>query len=289
MAEPTRQVEAGRRRPTRIGSGNGPLFRIVVALGALVVVAAAVLPLWYMVVLSLDPDPVGNATGLVPRRLSLDSYRLLSSPAFGFYPALSRSLVLSVTTTAASLLVAAPAAYALGRLRVPGAAPVLAVLLTMAFFPGVVVVVPLSETFSAIGWLDRLWGIGFAQLSYTVPLAVWFLTYAFRAVPREVEEAALMDGATTRQRLLRVVLPIARPGVAGTTALVFVASWNDFLFSAAFSRSSRSETLPVVLAKLPEIGFLGGQMAAGVLMCLPVATVVAALLAWLSHRDRPTR
>ncbi len=252
-------------------------------------VAFAVLPLWYMLVLSLNPDPAGAGAGLWPHRVSLGNYRFLASPVFGFYPALQRSVLLSAGTTAVSLLIATPAAYALGRMRVPGRGRVLAAMLALAFFPGMILLVPMSVLFSGLGWLDRLAGIGLAQLSFTVPLAVWFLTYAFRAVPAEVEEAALVDGAGTRQRLLRVVLPIARPGFAGTTALVFVASWNDFVFSSGLNRSTRSETLPVVLAKLPTLGFLGGQMAAAVLMCAPVALVLAALLRWLARRTDVSR
>ena len=105
-------------------------------------------------------------------------------------------------------------------------------------------------------------GIGIAQLSFTVPLAVWFLAYAFRQVPNEVEEAARVDGAGVVSIIARIIVPVARPGVAGTTVLVFVASWNDYVFSSNLNRSTRSETLPVLLAKLPTIGFLGGQMAA---------------------------
>ena len=253
--------------------------------GAALVVAFTALPLWYLVVLSLDPDPVGNGTGLWPRRLSLGNYRFLASPVFGFYPALQRSLLLAVGTTAVSLLVAIPGAYALARLSVPGTARILAAMLGFAFFPGVVLLAPLSKVYSSLGWLDHLTAIGLAQLSFTVPLAVWLLTYAFRQVPREVEEAALMDGARTFQRIVRVVLPIARPGLAGTVALVFVTSWNDFLFTSVLSRSPRSETLPVMLSRLPELGFLGGQMAAAVLVCAPVALVLAVLLRWLSQRS----
>jgi multiple sugar transport system permease protein len=268
--------------PRRLGTA-------LVWAGGAAVVAFAALPLWYMLVLSFDPDPAGSGTGLVPHAFSLGSYRFLASSVFGFYPTLARSLLLSVGTTLVSLAVAIPAAYALARLPVPGRAQILAVMLAFAFFPGIVVLVPISQILSGLGWLDRLGGIGLAQLSYTLPLAVWFLAYAFRAVPVEVEEAARVDGAGTFALVWRVVLPVARPGVAGTTALVFVASWNDFLFSSGLNRSDRSETLPVLLSKLPELGFLGGQMAAAVLMCLPVAFVVAAMLRWLSRRNDVAR
>lgn len=274
-----------RQRPTpRNAQARRGVTPALAWLGGAAVVAFTVVPLWYMVVLSLDPDPAGAGTGLWPQRVSLSNYRFLASPVFGFYPALTRSLLLSAGTTAVSLLVAIPAAYALGRLRLPGRARVLAAMLALAFFPGVVLLVPMSVMFSALGWIDRLGGIGLAQLSFTVPLAIWFLAYAFRAVPGEVEEAARVDGAGTTQIIVRVILPMARPGVMGATVLVFVASWNDFLFSGGLNRSARSETLPVLLAKLPTLGFLGGQMAAAVLMCAPVALVVAVLLRWLGRR-----
>lgn len=267
---------------------GGRVTKALAWLGGAAVVGFAVLPLWYMLVLSLDPDPVGSGAELIPRRLSLDNYRVLSFPIFGFYPALVRSLLLSVGTTAVSLLVATPAAYALGRMRVRGREWILAGMLALIFFPGIILLTSMGVVFTDLGLLDRLAGIGLAQLSFTVPMAIWFLAYAFRQVPEEIEEAARVDGAGTAQRIWRILLPVARPGVAGTTVLVFVASWNDFIFSSGLNRSSRSETLPVMLSKLPSIGFLGGQMAAAILTCAPVVLVVAVLVRWLARRDAGT-
>jgi len=261
------------------------LGRATTFLGAALVVAFVVLPLWITLVLSLDPVAGGgDSVGLWPHRLSLANYRLLTSPIFGFYPALGHSLLVSLSTTVVSLLVAVPGAYALGRLAVPYRAQILAVLIGLAFFPGIVIELPLGILFADNGLLDTLTGMGIAQLSYTVPIAVWFLAYAFRAVPVEVEEAAMMDGAGVVARVVRVVLPMARAGLVGTTVLVFIASWNDFIFSGNLNRSRHSETLPVMISKLPDIGFLGGQMAALVLTSLPVMLVVAVLLRWLAGR-----
>ncbi|MEO5708979.1 MAG: carbohydrate ABC transporter permease [Nocardioidaceae bacterium] len=253
--------------------------------GGVLIVAFAALPLWYMVVLSLDRDPVGSGVGFIPERLSFDNYRVLSTPAFGFYPALRHSLLVSVGTTLFSLAVAVPASYALAKLPVRGRERVLAVMLALIFFPGIILLTSLGVLFERLDLLDQLFGIGVAQLSFTVPMAVWFVTYAFRQVPGDVEEAAKVDGADVARRIWHVILPMARPGVAGATVLVFVASWNDYIFGSQLNRSPRSETLPVMLAKLPSLGFLGGQMAAAVLVCLPVMLVVAALLRWLSARN----
>jgi ABC-type glycerol-3-phosphate transport system permease component len=273
----------------RPGSALSRLCRRVPAwagrAGALLVVAFAALPLWYMIVLSLDRDPVGSGVGLIPQRFSFDNYRVLSLPAFGFYPALRHSLLVSVSTTVLSLAVAVPAAYALSKLPVRGRDRILTVMLALIFVPGIILLTSLGVQFERLDLLDQLLGIGIAQLSFTVPMAVWFVTYAFRQVPDDVEEAAKVDGANVGRRIWHVILPMARPGVAGATVLVFVASWNDFIFSSQLNRSPRSETLPVMLTKLPTLGFLGGQMAAAVLVCLPVMLVVAALLRWLSARN----
>jgi ABC-type glycerol-3-phosphate transport system permease component len=250
-------------------------------LGATAVVAFTALPTLYLLLMSLTRDPVA---GVWPLHLTLDNYRLLSAPVFGFYPALRHSLLLSGGTTAASLVIAVPAAYALGRLAVPFRGQIMASLLALAFFPGILLLVPLRTMLADVGLFDRLAGIGIAQLSFTVPLAVWFLSYAFRQVPDEVEEAAKIDGAGTVRRILRVILPIARPGMAATTAIVFLASWSDFLFSSGLNQSPGSQTLPVMLSKLPTIGFLGGKMAGTVMMSLPVVLVIGAALVWLSRR-----
>jgi ABC-type glycerol-3-phosphate transport system permease component len=254
--------------------------------GATAVVVFTAYPLVYLLLLSLTRDPVG---GVWPLHLTLANYRALSTPQLSFYPALQHSLLVSLGATAVSLGLAVPAAYALGRLPVPWRGQIMAGLLALAFFPGILLLVPLRRVLSALGLFDRLTGIAIAQLSFTVPLAVWFLSYAFRQVPVEVEEAAKLDGAGTVRRMLRIVLPIARPGVAATTAVVFLASWSDFLFSSGLNQSPGSQTLPVMISKLPTIGFLGGQMASAVMMSLPVALVIGAALVWLDRRPDAAR
>lgn len=258
------------------------LLRLAGLVGATAVVAFTALPLLYLLLMSLTRDPVGS--GVWPLHLTLLNFRLLSSPQFAFYPALRHSLMVSTGATAVSLAVAIPSAYALGRLPVRGRQQIRASLLALAFFPGILLLVPMRTVLSELGLYDRLLGIGIAQLSFTVPLAVWFLSYAFGQVPDEVEEAAEIDGAGTLRRIVRIVLPIARPGFAATAAVVFLASWSDFLFSSGLSESPESETLPVMMSKLPTIGFLGGRMAGSVMMSVPVALVIGAALVWLNRR-----
>ena len=153
-------------------------------LGGVGLVAFVVLPLWYMVILSLDPDPVGHAGTLWPQGLSLDNYRFLTSTGLPVLPrpvAQPAAVVRDHVREPALSRSPAPTRWDGSRCR--GQAQILAGMITLAFFPGIVLVVPLSKVFSDIGWLDRLYGIGLAQLSFTLPLALWFLAYAFRAVP----------------------------------------------------------------------------------------------------------
>lgn len=255
--------------------------RVVGWIGGAAVVAFAVLPLWYVLMLSLDPDPVTAGGSLLPRAVTMDNYRFLASPQVGFYPAVGRTLLLSAGTTAAAMALAVPAAYALGRLPVRGASRILPALLTLAFFPGILLLIPLRTVYRDLGWTDQLATIGLTQLSYALPIAVWFLAYAFREVPVELEEAAILDGASVLQRIVGILLPIARSGVAATVAVVFVLTWNDFLFTSALTQTPRSEVVSVTMAKLPVLGFAGVQMAAGVLVTAPVFLVVAGLQRWL--------
>lgn len=259
--------------------------RWVLRIGAALIVAFTVAPLLYMVRLSLDPDPVGASSW--PPRVSLRNYLQLTSPDFAFGPAIGRSLLLATGTTLTALAFAVPAAYALARLPTPGVRWTLPGLLALAFFPGVLLLVTLSRTFTALGLYDTLPGIGIAQLSFAVPLAVWFLTAAFRQVPDELLDAARLDGAGTRMLILRVVLPVARGGFVASSTLVFLSAWGDFLFGTGLSQTSRSETVLVLLSKLPVLGYLGGQMAAGVVICVPVAIAIGVASVWLDRRRAP--
>ncbi len=166
------------------------------------VVLFVVAPLWYMVVLSLDPDPVGGAAGMIPRRVSFDNYRLLTSDVFGVLPRAAAQPRAVGGDDPRQPADRDPCRLRPGPARVRGKELILALMLAFAFFPGSCLVVPIAKVFADIGWLDHLAPIGLAQLSFTLPLAVWLLTYAFRAVPQEVEDAALMDGARTVQRIV---------------------------------------------------------------------------------------
>ena len=233
--------------------GSARLLQLLAWTGGLLVVVFAVLPVWIMVVLSLDPDPVGSGSTLLPSALSGDQLPDPVRPGLRLLPGAGAQPAALAGHDGGQPAGGQPRGVRPGPAAGARRGQLLAAMLAFAFFPGIVVLLPMSLFFAGVGLLDTLVGIGIAQLSFTVPLAVWFLAYAFRH-----GAARGRGGGPGRRRRRR--RPSSRgsscrspgPGVAGTTVLVFVASWNDFVFSSNLNRSTRSETLPVLLAKLPD-------------------------------------
>jgi ABC-type glycerol-3-phosphate transport system permease component len=196
----------------------------------------------------------------------------------GFHRALQASFVVATLTTFASVALAAPAAYALARLPLRGARVTMALILAVSVLPQITVVGPLYLLLRALHLVDTIPGLVLPYTTFALPLAVWLLHATMRALPRELEEAALVEGASRARILLRIVLPLAAPGLATAGILTFVYCWNEFLFALAFTISPARRTVPVAIA------LLRGQhqvpwaqiLAASVVATAPVAVVVLA-------------
>jgi ABC-type glycerol-3-phosphate transport system permease component len=197
----------------------------------------------------------------------------------GFGRALANSAVVAVSTTAAGLVLAALAGYALARFRMPLRRWLLILVLSVQMFPAVVLVVPLFVVMRRLGLLDSHAGLVLAYLSFTLPLAIWILKGFIDGIPAELEEAAMIDGATRVGAMRRVVLPLAAPGLAATAIFSFIAAWNEFLFALTFVKDEGMRTLPVALQT-----FVGQSqtdwgliMAASVFYTAPVVVFFLAL------------
>jgi multiple sugar transport system permease protein len=244
---------------------------------ALAVAAESLLPLAWIVSLSLREGDDLFSRAFWPARLSLESYRtVLAAPLFT--RALRNSLGVSAISTALSVALAAPAAYAIARLRFRGRRAVLAAALAIAMFPVVAIVGPLFDLWRAVGLYDTWAGLVLPYLSFSLPLSIWVLAAHFREIPWEVEEAAQIDGATPWRVFRHVTLPLAAPGVFTAAILAFLAAWNDFVFGISLTSTDRARTVPAALA------FFGGASqfqqpaaaiaAAAVIVTLPVIAVV---------------
>jgi ABC-type glycerol-3-phosphate transport system permease component len=169
------------------------------------------------------------------------------------------------------------AAYALARLNVPGRGLILAFVLLVGFFPILSMVGPLFLVYRHIGLLNSYPGLDLAYLIYTLPLSIWLLTNFFRQIPREIDEAAMVDGASRIQALWRVIVPVALPSVITAGIISFILCWNDFTFALSFEESPRYYTAPLAIVNLGQSQyqvFYNQIDAAVVIVTLPVALLV---------------
>lgn len=183
------------------------------------------------------------------------------------------SVIVALLTTIIGVFVAASAAYALSRFNFPGKSPLKYSFLVVQMFPGIIVVVPLFMVLQRIGVLNKYPGLVLSYLTFVLPFSVWMLKGFFDTIPREVEEAALVDGASTFDTFRRIMLPLSLPGLAVTAFFAFASAWNEFMFALTFMSSQDMYTLPVGLKALAVYQWSTDwhYMAAGaVIIALPV-------------------
>ena len=244
---------------------------------AIVLLGLLLAPIYWMVVSSLTPETrLFQAPGLVPHAITLDHYRALFGER-NFFEPIRNSLIVATLTTLLAVPVAALCAYAIARLTFPGRGLLLALILAVSMFPQVSIVPTLYLLLRAGGLLDTYPGLVLPYVTFSAPLAVWLLTGFFRQLPRDLEEAAMLDGASRLRALWDVVLPLAAPGVATAAILTFLYCWNEFLFALSFTLGPDRYTVPVAVTLFRgryQVPW-GQVLAATVMATIPVAVVVA--------------
>jgi ABC-type glycerol-3-phosphate transport system permease component len=229
-------------------------------------------PFLWMLVTSLKPD--GEIFSRTPSLWTGDPQfgRYADVLDGGFATALRNSLIVATITTVAGVAVAALAGYALARFDLPLRRYLLLMVMAVQMFPLVVLIIPLFVVMRVLGLLDSWLGLVIAYLSFTTPLAIWLLRSFFETIPKELEEAAMSDGATRFGAMTRVIFPLAGPGLAATAIFSFIAAWNEFLFALTFVKDQKLRTLPVELSSFvgQEQADWGAIMAGSVLFTIPV-------------------
>jgi ABC-type glycerol-3-phosphate transport system permease component len=244
----------------------------------IVLIAAILFPLYWVAIASFTADSQLFAEpALVPRALVLDHYRAL----FGereFWTPVRNSLVVAGATTALCLVLGAICAYALARLRFPGKAPLLALVLAVSMFPQVSIVSPLYLLLRELRLLNTYPGLVLPYLTFAMPLTIWLLVGFFRQLPPELEEAGLMDGAGRMRTLWEIILPVSWPGLATAGILTFLYSWNEFLFALSFTLGPERYTVPVAITLFRgQYQVPWGQiLAAAMVATVPVAALTLA-------------
>ena len=246
---------------------------------ALLLVLSYALPYVYLVSTSLKPaaDVQQIPPSFFPDRVSLENFSTVIGTT-GLSQAFLNSALVAVMTTALSLLIAVPAAYVSTLYRRRITVIFLLFALVTRMVPAVSLGVPLFQILKSVGLLDTTFGLVLAHTSAAVPLALLLMAAFFEGVPKELEEAARMDGCTRFGAFVHIILPVMRSGIAITGLFSFIASWNDFLFALLLT-SQYSKTAPIVIAEFNSVyGLAWGPMtAAAVLYSLPVILVTLLL------------
>ena len=213
-----------------------------------------------------------------PDRPTLDNYvKVLFRSNIPRY--FLNSTIISFGATALALAVAIFSAYGFARFRFRGRAALQTSVLATQMLPTAVIIVPLFVVLQRLGLLNTHLGLILVYLILTLPLCVYMLTSYFRTIPVELDEAAIIDGASRLTVLWRITLPLSLPGIAATIVYCFVTTWNEFIFALSFALDSRVKTLPIGLAEFTTefATDWGAVMAASVVMTLPIAALFMAL------------
>ena len=201
------------------------------------------------------------------------------STVFGnpdFVQALLNSVIVAGATTVICLFFGSLCAYAIARLRFRFKGSVMTLILAISFFPAVAIIAPLFIQFSAVGIINTYWAMIIPDVVFALPLTIWILVAFFRELPRDLEEAAKVDGATTIQAFRMVIVPLAAPGVFTTAILTFIFAWNEFLFANTFTFDAAHSPVTVVIPTFATIYTVdyGAQAAAAVVVTVPLVIMV---------------
>jgi trehalose/maltose transport system permease protein len=242
-----------------------------------VIVVVAVFPFYYAIITSLKSGTALFRIDYWPTTFSLNNYVTVFTE--GTFPRnLLNSLFVSSVVVVISLFLGITAAYALARIRFRGRGLLLFTILSVSMFPQVAVLAGLFELIRTLGLYNSPFALIFSYMIFTLPFTVWVLTTFVRDLPIEIEEAAILDGATPWIIISRVFLPLMWPALATTGLLAFIGAWNEFLFALTFTSNNEQRTVPVAIALLSgssqfEIPW-GNIMAASVIVTVPLVILV---------------
>jgi len=260
---------------------NGKLKKIVFFLGTLLIVFLSMVPFAWFFITSLKTEV--EVTAIPPV--------LIPSGSFAFYRSgieqydllhfVKNSIIISGATTTVTLLLAICAGYALARLRLPGKGMLLGSLLVVSMFPQISIAGPVWRILQAIGWLNTYQGLILPYVTLTLPLGVWIIASFFKELPEELEDAAMIDGCGHLQTLVRIILPLAAPGIFTAAILIFIYAWNEFFFALLIMTQQNYQTLPVGIALFQgQYTLPWGEIAAA----STIATVPLVLLVFIFQK-----
>jgi multiple sugar transport system permease protein len=250
---------------------------VLMWLAVVLIVIFCLFPFYWLINVSLKTGPDLSQADLLPPNPTLDNYQSIFENA-DFTKALRNSVGITVITTTLALLFGSFAAYALARLRFPRKFLLLAVILSITTFPPIAIAAPIFKLWTELGLYNTWTGLIIPNLTFALPLCIYILASFFREIPKELEEAALVDGATHFQAFRKVVLPLAAPGLVTAGLLTAFFVWNEFLLAITLTSSPSARTVPAAIAFFTgsqrfEVP-IGTISAASVVITIPLVALV---------------
>jgi trehalose/maltose transport system permease protein len=203
-----------------------------------------------------------------------------------FTRAIGNSAIVAGSSTLLSLFIGTVGAYALGRFRFRGRLPVLYLILSMTMFPSIAILGSLFDLVQRVGLYNNLLSLIITYLVFTLPFTVWVLTSFFQSLPKELEEAAYVDGCTPLQTLYKVMLPLVAPGMVTTGLLAFIAAWNEFLFAVSFIQTPDKRTVPLAIFLFATTSGGGFEIPWGAIMAGTVIVTIPLVVLTLIFQNR---
>jgi multiple sugar transport system permease protein len=262
---------AERRAGTRIGKEKRRRERrksILLWTAVVLIMLFCLFPFYWLINTSLKTGPDLSSANIIPPNITLDNYESIFEDS-NFTTALRNSIIVAGVTTIIALTIGSFAGYALARLRFRGKFILLAIILSVTTFPPIAIAAPLFKFWTDLDIYDTLYGLIPPFLAFTLPLTIYVLATFFREIPRDLTEAALVDGATQFQAFRKIVLPLAAPGLVTAGLLSFIWAWNEFLLAITLTSSPEARPVPPALAF-----FTGSQQFEVPLGTITAATVV---------------
>ncbi|CDQ45847.1 MULTISPECIES: carbohydrate ABC transporter permease [Mycolicibacterium] len=212
-----------------------------------IVVLYALIPVLWILSLSLKPTSSVKDGKFIPEQITFDNYKAIFQGNI-FTSALVNSIGIGLITTLIAVTIGGMAAYAIARLAFPGKKLLVGVALLIAMFPQISLVTPIFNIERALGLFDTWPGLIIPYITFALPLAIYTMSAFFKEIPWDLEKAAKMDGATPGQAFRKVIAPLAAPGIVTAAILVFIFAWNDLLLALSLTATERAITAPVAIA-----------------------------------------
>ena len=251
---------------------RNPLLTLGKYAAILFYLSFALFPLYWLLKIAITPDQLifTEGTALWPSDATLGNFAKVIWQT-DFLRFFRNSLIVSLASAAITTVIAAGAGYAFSRFRFRGQKLIIALMLLTQMFPLLMIIAPIYKIVAALGLLNSLSSLVLVYAAFNVPFATFLMQSFFDGIPKDLEDAAMMDGCTRFQALRKVILPLTLPGLGATLGFVFTAAWSEVLFALMLIRSEDSMTFPVgMLTFVSKFSVDWGQMmAAGVLALIP--------------------